>query len=57
MHGQSLMSTYVQWVLRNQEDQDPNGIDVRGEPKFNLPNGDVFSGTSGVWGQVSCQQI
>jgi len=29
-------------ILTTQE-ADPNGIDIRTEPKFNLPNGDVFT--------------
>jgi glucoamylase len=28
---------YVQWVLRVQNQPDPNGIDIRTEPKFNIP--------------------
>jgi glucoamylase len=39
-----VLKNYVQWVLRVQSENDPNGIDVRTEPKFNLPNGDVYSG-------------
>ena len=38
------MQSYVQWVLKVQNEADPNGIDVRTEPKYNLPNGDVFTG-------------
>ena len=38
------MEKYVQWVLKVQNEDDPNGIDVRTEPKFNLPDGDVFTG-------------
>eukprot|EP01094_Clydonella_sp_ATCC50884_P027108 TRINITY_DN7654_c0_g1_i1.p1 TRINITY_DN7654_c0_g1~~TRINITY_DN7654_c0_g1_i1.p1 ORF type:complete len:425 (-),score=122.80 TRINITY_DN7654_c0_g1_i1:79-1215(-) len=38
------MQDYTQWVLRVQSEADPNGIDVRTEPKYNLPNGDVFTG-------------
>lgn len=40
---ESTVKSYIQWVLHNQGEADPNGIDVRTEPKFNLPNGDVFS--------------
>jgi len=40
-----LMQTYVQWVLNVQNEPDPNGIDVRTEPKYNLPYGDVYSGS------------
>lgn len=38
------MHSWVQWVLRVQNQPDPHNIDVRVEPKFNLPNGDVFTG-------------
>ena len=36
---------YTQWVLRVQSESDPHGIDVRTEPKYMLPNGEVFSGS------------
>ena len=42
-HSQT-MKNYVQWVLNVQNEKDPNNIDIRTEPKFNLPNGDVFTG-------------
>lgn len=41
---QTNMDAYVQWVLRVQGESDPNNIDVRIEPKFNLPNGDPYTG-------------
>ena len=41
---QPMMNSYVHWVLNAQSASDPNSIDVRTEPKFNLPNGGVFSG-------------
>lgn len=41
---QSNMDSYIQWVLRVQGESDPNGIDIRVEPKFNLPNGDPYTG-------------
>lgn len=41
---EATVKSYVNWVLKVQSESDPNGIDVRTEPKFNLPNGDVFSG-------------
>lgn len=31
---QSDMNSYVQWVVNAQSASDPNGIDVRTEPKF-----------------------
>eukprot|EP01127_Copromyxa_protea_P012578 TRINITY_DN3302_c0_g1_i1.p1 TRINITY_DN3302_c0_g1~~TRINITY_DN3302_c0_g1_i1.p1 ORF type:complete len:503 (+),score=114.35 TRINITY_DN3302_c0_g1_i1:19-1527(+) len=40
-----LMNNYAQWVLRAQSRQDPHGIDVRTEPKYMLPNGEVFTGS------------
>merc|ERR1712166_1682805 len=37
---------YVQWVLNVQSESDPHqGADVRTEPKYNLPDGDVFQGS------------
>lgn len=41
---ESTMKSYVQWVLDAQAEEDPNGQDVRTEPKFELPNGEVFTG-------------
>lgn len=40
---ESTVKSYVSWVLHAQSDSDPNGIDVRTEPKFMLPNGEVFA--------------
>ena len=40
----SKMSDYIEWVITVQSEPDPNNIDIRTEPKFNLPNGDVFTG-------------
>jgi glucoamylase len=39
------LHSFVQWVVRVQNQPDPHNIDVRTEPKFNLPNGDVFTGS------------
>jgi Glycosyl hydrolases family 15/Trefoil (P-type) domain len=40
-----LMKNYVSWVLANQVADDPNDIDIRTEPKFNLPTpGHPFTG-------------
>lgn len=39
------MQTYVDWVHKAQFASDPNGIDVRGEPKF-------FLGLGGSMGNV-----
>ena len=41
---QTNMDAYVQWVLKVQSESDPNNIDVKIEPKFNLPNGDPYTG-------------
>jgi glucoamylase len=40
---ESTVKSYIGWVLKVQSESDPNGIDVRTEPKFMLPNGEVFS--------------
>jgi hypothetical protein len=33
------MKAYVSWVSRVQKIIDPNGFDIRINPKFELPNG------------------
>lgn len=33
---ENVLKSYVQWVLNAQSQDDPNGIDVEGEPKFYL---------------------
>jgi len=38
------MKSYVSWVNRIHSEQDPNSVDIRGEVKYNLPNGDVYTG-------------
>lgn len=38
------MSSYTNWVNRVHSQVSPNGIDIRGEVKYNLPNGDIFTG-------------
>jgi len=38
------MKSYVNWVRNVQTKVDPQGFDVRINPKFELPNGDVFVG-------------
>jgi len=40
----SNMQSYVRWINRMHELVDPNSVDIRGEVKYNLPNGDVFTG-------------
>lgn len=41
---QPYMTKYVDWVLQVQALADPNGIDVRTEPKFLFPQPEVFPG-------------
>jgi hypothetical protein len=38
------MKAYVGWVSRAQQKVDPYGYDIRLNPKFQLPNGEVFIG-------------
>ena len=38
----AYMEAYAGWVLQAQNFEDPNGIDVRIEPKYYLPDGGVF---------------
>lgn len=38
------MQQYAQFVLHIQSESDPHGIDIRTEPKFELPDGDVYEG-------------
>ena len=40
---ETIVKSYAQWVIHNQNLADPNGQDVRTEPKFMLPDGDVFT--------------
>lgn len=42
--SQPLLKEYLRMVTRSQTLKDPNDIDVRGEPKFMIPSGEVFSG-------------
>ena len=38
------MKSYANWVKRVQGETDPQGFDIRINPKFELPNGEVFVG-------------
>lgn len=38
------MKAYVGWVAHVQKLVDPNGYDIRINPKFELPNGEVYMG-------------
>lgn len=38
------MKSYVNWVKKVQGETDPQGYDVRINPKFELPNGEVYVG-------------
>eukprot|EP01038_Epipyxis_sp_PR26KG_P005833 gene5833-8048_t len=40
---ETIVKAYTQWVLMVQNEADPNGQDVRTEPKFMLPDGAVFT--------------
>jgi Glycosyl hydrolases family 15 len=42
--AETQLQAYVGWVRAEQFQSDPNGIDVRGEPKFFLPDGAVYNG-------------
>jgi glucoamylase len=35
---------YIKWVMNVQHISDSNNIDVRVEPKFNLPSGQPYTG-------------
>lgn len=39
-----VLEGYVGWVAKVQQKNDPNGIDVRIEPKFEIPNGEPYTG-------------
>ena len=41
---EETLKAYSLWVLNAQAQSDPHNQDVRTEPKFNLPDGGVFSG-------------
>lgn len=40
----NIVKKYVEWVQYMQSQEEVNGIDVRGEPKFNLPDGTIYQG-------------
>jgi glucoamylase len=37
-------SDYLRWIQLVQSKKDPNGIDVRIEPKYEIPSGDAYTG-------------
>lgn len=41
---EATVKAYIGWVTTVMMEADPNGVDIRADPKFNLPNGDVFTG-------------
>ena len=43
-----IMNSYVGWVTKVQQKHDPNNIDVRIEPKFEIPSGEPYTGE---WGR------
>ena len=38
------LEAYTSWVLNVQSEEDPNDLDVRTEPKYMLPDGEVYTG-------------
>ena len=38
-----IFKSYVQFVIKTGSEEDPNDQDILTEPKFNLPDGDVFT--------------
>eukprot|EP00088_Acartia_fossae_P002771 TRINITY_DN11149_c0_g1_i1.p1 TRINITY_DN11149_c0_g1~~TRINITY_DN11149_c0_g1_i1.p1 ORF type:complete len:502 (+),score=142.13 TRINITY_DN11149_c0_g1_i1:33-1538(+) len=41
---QPVLEAYAGWVQKVQNKADPNGIDVRIEPKFTIPDGEPYTG-------------
>mmetsp|Transcript_21576 Transcript_21576/g.23533 ORF Transcript_21576/g.23533 Transcript_21576/m.23533 type:complete len:516 (-) Transcript_21576:705-2252(-) len=41
---ESIVKSYIQWELKTQSQTDPNGVDVRVEPKFELSNASPYTG-------------
>ena len=39
-----VLVAYLGWVGKVQQKNDPNGIDVRIEPKFTIPDGEPYTG-------------
>ncbi len=39
-----VVDPYVSWVQTVQNQADPNGIDIRTEPKFEIPSGVPYTG-------------
>jgi glucoamylase len=42
---ENILKNYCKWISIMQNDTDSNGIDIRGEPKFNLPDGTLYNGS------------
>lgn len=38
------MDSWLSWVERSQNQPDPNGVDIRVEPKFEIPSGKPYTG-------------
>ena len=38
------MQSFVNWLTKTQNEYDPHGIDVIIEPKYDLPDGEVYNG-------------
>jgi len=39
-----ISNDYANWIKNIQSKQDPNNIDIRIEPKYNIPNGTAYTG-------------
>jgi glucoamylase len=42
--AEKKMDSWLAWVERNQQEADPNGIEILTEPKFVIPSGTPFTG-------------
>jgi glucoamylase len=42
--SQKYSNDYLKWVQLVQSKRDPNGIDIRIEPKYEIPSGDAYTG-------------
>merc|ERR1711935_306687 len=43
-NSDKLMESYTNWVLKVQNQADPNNIDIRTEPKYTIPDGVPYTG-------------
>ena len=49
-----VLEAYAGWVAKVQQKDDPNGIDVRVEPKFTIPDGNPYTGGWCRWPPPPC---